>query len=482
MREPKKFDEKFISMTDSVKAVILAAGKGTRMKSSLPKVLHKILGKALVERVIDAALQINNLSEVFVITGHQSESIKEFLNQKYSNESMKTILQEPQLGTGHAVFQAYDSLKDFKGTVLVLCGDTPLLTAQTLQSFVQFHKESKSVLTVMSAVFDNPTNYGRIVRDFANNVEKITEEKDATPEEKEIKEINAGVYCIEWGKIAPAFFELTTNNEQGEYYLTDIVDWSVKKGLKTCGYILENNTEIFGINSRAHLAEATKLLNASTIKKLMDEGVTFISPENTFVSPETQIGHDSIVYPGCVLEGTNSFGENCILGPYTFVEGNVKTENNVKIIESKVSNAFLGENSTVGPFSHIRDGVEIQSDVRVGNFVEIKKSTVNSSTNISHLSYVGDSSLGKNVNIGAGTITANYDPLSKKKSQTILEDNVKIGSNSVLVAPVTIKDGANVAAGSVITKEVPEKSLAIAREKQKNIEKWVEKRLLQLQP
>lgn len=464
-------------MNDSVKAIILAAGKGTRMKSSLPKVLHKISGKALLERVIDSVLEIDNSDEIFVITGHQSESVTDFLNNNYPNKTIKTVLQEPQLGTGHAVFQAYEYLKDFKGTVIVLCGDTPLLTSQTLQNFIEYHNKSQASLTVMSALFDDPTNYGRIVRDELGNLKKIVEEKDANQQEKEIKEINAGVYCIEWEQISPAFFELTTNNEQGEYYLTDIIDWSVKKDLKTCGFILENNKEIFGINSREHLAEASCFLNTLTVKKLMDNGVTFISPENTFVSPETKIGQDSIIYPGCVIEGTNIFGENCIIGPNTFIEGDVKTENNVKIIQSKVSNAHIGENSTIGPFAHLRDKVEINSDVRIGNFVEVKKSTVDSSTNVSHLSYIGDSSIGKNVNIGAGTITANYDPLSKKKSKTIIEDNVKIGSNSVLVAPITIKKSSSVAAGSVITKEVPENSLAIARGKQKNIEKWVEKKL-----
>jgi len=467
-------------MSDSVKAIILAAGKGTRMKSSLPKVLHEISGKALIERVIDSVLEINNLYEIFVITGHQSEAVTNFLNKKYNNESIKTILQEPQLGTGHAVFQAYKDLKDFKGTVLILCGDTPLLTPQTLQSFIEFHKKSESDLTIMSALFDDPTNYGRIIRKNGENIAKIVEEKDANSEEKQIKEINAGVYCIEWEKISPAFFELTTNNEQGEYYLTDIVDWSVKKGLKTCGFILDNNKEIFGINSRQHLAQAADFLNEITIENLMNNGVTFISPKNTFISPETKIGQDSIIYPGCVLEGANLFGESCIIGPNTFIEGNVKTGNNVKIIQSKVSNAYIGNNSTIGPFAHIRDRVEINSDVRIGNFVEVKKSTIDSSTNISHLSYVGDSSVGSNVNIGAGTITANYDPLSKKKSRTIIEDNVKIGSNSVLVAPITIKNSANIAAGSVITKEVPEFSLAISREKQRNVENWVEKRINQI--
>jgi len=468
-------------MSNSVKAVILAAGKGTRMQSSLPKVLHKISGQSLVERVINSVFELNNISQIFVVTGHQSEKVSEFLYGKYHRESIKTVLQEPQLGTGHAVFQAYEDLKDFKGTVIVLCGDTPLLNTSTLQTFIDSHKSSQAALTVMSAVFDNPTNYGRIVRGEDNNIKKIVEEKDANDDEKRIKEINAGVYCLEWDKISPAFFELTTNNEQGEYYLTDIIDWSVKKGFKTCGYVLENNYEIFGINSREHLAEASKILNDLTIKNLMNKGVTFIAPETTVVSPETKIGQDSVVYPNCILEGANLIGENCIIGPNTFVEGNLKTGNNVKIIQSKVSNAYIGENSSVGPFAHLRDRVEINSNVRIGNFVEIKKSFINADTNVSHLSYIGDSTLGSRVNIGAGTITANYDPLSKTKSQTTLEDDVKIGSNSVLIAPIKINKGANVAAGSVITKEVPENALAIAREKQKNMENWVNKRINSLE-
>jgi len=464
-------------MTNSVKAIILAAGKGTRMKSAFPKVMHKIMGKALIERVLNSVLKIDNLFEIIVIAGYQSELVTEFLHTKYHNSIIKTVLQEQQLGTGHAVFQAHDLLKNFKGTVIVLCGDTPLLTAKTLRDFVKYHKNSGSSLTAMSAIFDDPTNYGRIARDKNGCIKKIVEEKDANPQEKEIKEINAGVYCMEWEKIAPAFFELTTNNKQGEYYLTDIVASSVNKGLKTDVFILENKNEIFGINSRQHLAEAANILNKLTLENLMDRGVTFISPENTFVSPETEIGQDSIVYPGCMIEGANIFGENCILGPNTFIGGNVKTGNNVEIIQSKVSNAFIGENSTIGPFAHIRDRVEINSNVRIGNFVEIKKSNINSSTNVSHLSYIGDCEVGGNVNIGAGTITANYNPLTKKKNKTIIEDNVKIGSNSVLVAPVTVKNSANIAAGSVITKEVPEFALGLARIKQTNIENWVHKKL-----
>lgn len=420
-------------MQDSIKAIILAAGKGTRMKSALPKVLHKILGKTIIERVLDSVINLENIAETIVITGYKSDEVAESIK----NLPITTILQEPQLGTGHAVVQAMPSLEDFEGTVLVACGDTPLLTKETLQKFIEHHKASGAALSVMSAIFDDPTNYGRIIRDTDGKIDKIVEEKDATSEQKAVKEINAGVYCLDWKQIAPKFNELTSNNRQGEYYLTDIV----AKGSSV--YTLKNNHEIFGINSQKNLAEAIKILNTKTIENLMEQGVCFVSPETTFVSPETTIGQGSTVYPGCVIEGDNTIGENC----------------------------------TIGPLAHIRGGVNIGSNVRVGNFVEVKKSTINNNTNISHLSYIGDSELGREVNIGAGTITANYNALTKEKSKTLIHDHVKIGSNSVLIAPIVINKGANIAAGSVVTKDVPGYSLAITRSKQQIIEKWVEKKL-----
>jgi bifunctional UDP-N-acetylglucosamine pyrophosphorylase/glucosamine-1-phosphate N-acetyltransferase len=464
---------------NSVKAIILAAGKGTRMKSSTPKVLHGILGKTLLERAVDTVLNISNIAEVFVVVGHQSDKVSEFLNKIYIDKScpVKSVLQEPQLGTGDAVFKVYEELKHFKGTVLILCGDTPLLTPETLSGFIDFHKKSDSALTVMSAMVENPQNYGRIVKDVKGNLKRIVEEKDATQEEKQINEINAGVYCIEWESISPAFFDLTANNKQGEYYLTDIVEWSCQKGLKVEAYTIENDMEILGVNSKSDLALAGYLLNMKTVSKLMENGVTVIDPENTWISPETSIGQDTVIYPGCYIEGKNIIGNNCVLGPSLFIGGGVAAGNNVKIFQSRVSNAVISENSSIGPFAHIRDNVEIKSNVRVGNFVEIKNSVIDESTNVAHLSYVGDSTLGKNVNIGAGTITANYNPLTKEKNRTFIEDGAKIGSNSVLVAPVTIAKDANVAAGSVITKDVPQCSLAITRTPQRIIEGWVEKKL-----
>jgi bifunctional UDP-N-acetylglucosamine pyrophosphorylase/glucosamine-1-phosphate N-acetyltransferase len=468
---------RFENMVDNeIKTIILAAGKGTRMKSTLPKVLHKIFKKTLLQRVIDSVLSMPKADEVYVIVGHQAKEVCEHVNSNYA-DNIKTILQEPQLGTGDAVFKAYEYLKDFQGTVLILCGDTPLIRTQTVSKFIEFHKQSKADLTVMSAIFENPANYGRIVRNDNGLLQKIVEEKDATPQVKAVKEINAGIYCIEWNKISPAFFELTTNNEQGEYYLTDIVDWTVKNNLKAQAYILEDNQEIFGINSRKHLAEATSFLNQRKLNELMDEGVTIIDPLATWISPETSIGSDSIIYPGCYIEGQNQLGADNIIGPNTNISGNVQTSENVKIIHSKISDVQIAENTTIGPFSHIRDGVVIKENVRIGNFVEIKKSEINKNTNVSHLSYIGDAFLGEDVNIGAGTITANYNALTKEKNKTTIENGVKTGSNSVLVAPVKIAERANIAAGSVITKDIPEYALAITRSPLKIMENWVKNKL-----
>lgn len=467
---------------NKIKSVILAAGKGTRMKSAIPKVMHDILGKTLVQRVIDNVLDMKYIDEVYTITGHMSEVVDDFIVKTY-DEKVKTILQMPQLGTGDAVFKVYDYLKDFNGTVLVLCGDTPLLTTQTLEKFYNYHKESNSALTVMSAVVEDPIGYGRIVRSadvFEKSLECIIEEKDASEEVKLINEINAGVYCLEWNKVCQAFFELTTNNEQGEYYLTDIIKWAVNNNLKADAYILEDNYEMFGINSKEHLAQATQILNTKKLTELMQNGVSIISPQTTTVSPETVIDQDTVIYPGCTILGKNKFGQNCQIGPNTFIDGGVDASANVNILQSKLSNVKVEKDCTIGPFAHLRDGVELSCNVRIGNFVEVKKSIINSNTNAAHLTYIGDSELGSKVNIGAGTITANYNALTKEKSKTIIEDNVKIGSNCVLVAPVLIRENANIGAGSVITKDIPKSALALTRGQFRVVEGWVDKILRKL--
>ena len=420
-----------------IKSVILAAGKGTRMKSETPKVLHTIFDKTLVSYVIDAVNKTGLVDENFVIVGHQAERVEEYITKTYKNA--RTVLQSPQLGTGHAVSMVLPFLTDFEGEVIILCGDTPLIKEDTLREFIDSHYLNKSDLTVMSAIFENPTNYGRIVRNTDNTLNSIVEEKDANPEQKAIKEVNAGIYCLNWTKIKAAFGDLKTNNAQGEYYLTDIIKWANSQNLKVNAYTLKNNEEIFGINSKTHLAEATKILNQRIINKHLENGVTIIDPSNTWISPETEIGADTVIYPSCYINGKNKIGKNC----------------------------------KIGPFAHLRGDVILEDNVKIGNFVEVKKSTIKSNTNACHLSYLGDSEIGSGVNIGAGTITANYNPLTKVKSKTVIKDNVKIGSNSVLVAPVTIEEGANVGAVGVITKDVPAWSLAVTRSPLKVLEGWV---------
>lgn len=425
-----------------IKSVILAAGKGTRMKSETSKVLHEIYGKPLLGYVLDAVKNI--ASENFVIVGHHAEDVSTFVEKNYQNA--KTVLQSPQLGTGHAVSMVCPSLENYDGLVVILCGDTPLITEDTIEKFVDFHKKQNSDLTVMSTIFENPTNYGRIIREQDNTLKCIVEEKDATPEQKAVKEVNAGIYCLNWGKIKVAFSQLTSNNAQGEYYLTDIIEWGKKQNLNVNAYILENNEEIYGINSRLNLAEATSILTRRVLHNLMINGVTIVDPASTWISPDTEIGQDTVVYPSTYIEGKNKIGKNC----------------------------------KIGPCAHLRGGVEVFDNVKIGNFVEVKKAVIKSNTNVGHLSYIGDSELGSQVNIGAGTITANYEPLSKVKSKTTLKDNVKIGSNTVLVAPVTVEEGANIGAGSVVTKNVPAWALGLTRSPLKVFENWVRNKLEQL--
>lgn len=421
------------------KAVILAAGKGTRMKSNTPKVLHKIFEKPLLGYVLDNVKNI--VSESFVIVGHHAEEVTNFVEKNY--ELAKTVLQSPQLGTGHAVSMVCPELENFEGQVIILCGDTPLITEDTLKNFIETHNSLKSDLTVMSTIFDNPTNYGRIIRDKDNSLKCIIEEKDATPEEKSVKEVNAGIYCLNWEKIKPAFSQLTSNNAQGEYYLTDIIAWGKQHNLNVNAYILENSDEIYGINSRSNLATATRILNERKLNALMDNGVTIVDPSSTWISEDTEIGSDTIIYPATYIEGKNKIGSNC----------------------------------KIGPCAHLRGDVEIADNCKIGNFVEVKKAKISNNTNVGHLSYIGDSEIGAHVNIGAGTITANYDPITKIKSKTILKDNVKIGSNTVLVAPVKIGEGTNIGAGSVITKNIGEWALGLTRAPLKIIENWVKNKV-----
>lgn len=431
-------------LNKKVKSIVLAAGKGTRMKSEQPKVLHSIFNKTLLSYVVEAGDNTGYIDETYVIVGHEAQKVENFVKANYENA--KCVLQVPQLGTGDAVNKVTPFLKDYDGYVIVLNGDIPLITAETLKNFIEFHDNNHADLTVMSAIFDDPKGLGRIIRDKNNKLLGIVEEKDTTPEQKEVKEINAGAYCINWKTVSPALASLKNNNAQGEYYLTDIVKWAVENHLNAQSYVLKNKEEIFGINSKVQLAEATKLMNKRTVTKLMEEGVQIVDPKSTFISPETTIGADTLILPNVYITGKNTIGKNC----------------------------------KIGPFAHIRDGATIGNNVRIGNFVEVKKSVIKDNTNVSHLSYIGDAELGSKVNIGAGTITANYNPISKVKSKTIIKDGANTGSNSVLVAPVTIEEMASVAAGSVITKNVEAYALAITRTPLKVFSNWVKNKIEQL--
>lgn len=420
----------------NINAVILAAGKGTRMKSDTSKVLHKIFDKTLLGYVLDALNKTGVVDESFVIVGHQAEQVENFVKDNYENAH--TALQMPQLGTGHAVSMVCPQLENFDGEVIILCGDTPLITEKTIKEFIDFHKSKGSDLTVMSAIFDDPTNYGRIVRND-DKLAAIVEEKDASPAQKKIREVNAGIYLLNWQKIKPAFSQLTSNNAQGEYYLTDIISWGVKQGLNVNAYTLDNNEEIFGINSKAHLAEATGMLNKRIINQHLENGVTIVDPNTTWISDDTEIGADTVIYPSVYITGKNVIGNNC----------------------------------KIGPFAHLRGGVELGDNVKIGNFVEVKKSKIASNTNACHLTYIGDSEIGSDVNVGAGTITANYNHFTKTKSKTVINDGASIGSNSVLVAPVEIGEEASIGAGTIVTKNVEGKALAITRAPMRVVENYV---------
>lgn len=426
-------------MTKPIKSIILAAGKGTRMKSQTPKVLHKIFNKELLGYVIDAVNNTGLTQENFIIVGHCANEVENYVKNNFNNAKCK--LQSPQLGTGHAAYQAYEDLKGFDGEVIILCGDTPLITSETLNKFIKTHRENGSALTVMSAIFEDPTNYGRIIRDANGNLNAIVEEKDATPEQKKITEVNTGVYLLDWQKVHEAFLNLDSNNAQNEYYLTDIVKWTIQQGLKAQAYIMENNEESFGINSKKHLAQASKILKDRVLDKLLDEGVTIVDPDTTFISPETEIAPDTIIYPCTYIEGKNKIAANCKIGPY----------------------------------ARLRGDVELGEGVKIGNFVEIKKSKIEGHTNVCHLSYIGDSSLGEHVNIGAGTITANYNHITKEKHKTVVGNNASTGSNSVLVAPVNIGENASIGAGSVISKDVEANALGLTRAPLKIIKDWFDR-------
>lgn len=449
-----------------LRAVILAAGKGTRMRSKLPKVLHKVGGKAMLQHVLDAA-DAAGAAEKIVIVGHGAELVESMVG-----EQGKIVLQAEQLGTGHAVMQTKEALAGFTGTAMILCGDTPLLDGEELKKFYEAHVQSGAAATVLTAFMDNPFGYGRIVRDADGNVQGIVEEKDADAQQKLIKEINTGIYCLECPLMFDVLATLTCDNAQGEYYLTDVLTKLNEAGKKVGGVVTADSDMVMGINSRRQLAEAESVMRVRILNKLMDEGVTVMDPSSTFIEGSVKIGRDTVIYPFTWLEGSTEIGEDCEIGPNVRLT-NVEVGNGTHLQFVYGHDCRVCDEVTAGPYVHLRPDTVIGNKVKIGNFVEVKNSNVGTGTKLPHLTYIGDSDIGSGVNMGCGCITVNYD--GKKKHRTVIEDNVFVGCNTNLVAPVTVKAGCYIGAGSTITKEVPENSLGIARAKQKNIEGWAEK-------
>jgi bifunctional UDP-N-acetylglucosamine pyrophosphorylase/glucosamine-1-phosphate N-acetyltransferase len=457
--------------------VVMAAGKGTRLKSEFPKVLQPLFGKPLLSRVLDAARTSSvSPSQYCVILGHGRDQVIPVLEayQATHGVSIETVVQEPQLGTGHAILQARPALEGFDGDVVILSGDAPLLRTESLESFIAAHHEANNDLTVLSAHLEKPFGYGRVMKD-GPRILRIVEEKDASPEEKTVQSVNTGIYCLNWKKIEPLLDQLSNQNAQGEFYLTDVIGLAVHRGDKVGFASLDDWTESLGVNSRQDLALCHRLLNERTQDRLMSSGVTILAPEMTFIAPEVEIGSDTTLLPGCTMSGDIKIGKRCQIGPYTTLSGSVCIDDDTKVIQSSVRDSTIGSFTTIGPFAQLRDGAHISHHVLIGNFVEIKKTRIDHHTNASHLAYLGDATLGSDVNIGAGTITANYDPIRDIKSQTHIKDGSKIGSNSVLIAPVTVEENSSVAAGSVITRTVSAGDLAIARGRQTEIKGWVAK-------
>lgn len=446
--------------------VVLAAGKGTRMKSGLPKVLHQAAGLPLLEHVLRAADTIEPASTVIVL-GHQADFVREALGIRLG---LRFALQQPQLGTGHALLQAEPALAGASGTVVLLSGDVPLLRPATLRALVARHESTGAAATVLTATVPVPEGYGRIVRDEEGQIARIVEHRDATPDEREIREINSGIYAFDLAPLFEALRGIGSANAQGEYYLPDLVTIYRARGMVVETLTLEDPREILGVNSRKELAEVAAILRAAKNEELMAAGVTIVDPASTFIDPDVTVGADTTIRPGVYLEGRTRVGSGCEIHSgvrvvNSTIEDGVIINNFCVIVDS-----IVRQGARIGPFAHIRPQSEVGESAHIGNFVELKKTTMGRGSKANHLSYLGDATIGEKVNVGAGTITCNYDGTAKHP--TVIEDGAFIGSDTQLVAPVRVGKGAYVAAGSSITEDVPADSLAIARGKQVNKAGW----------
>ncbi|HBF37763.1 MAG TPA: bifunctional UDP-N-acetylglucosamine diphosphorylase/glucosamine-1-phosphate N-acetyltransferase GlmU [Firmicutes bacterium] len=447
----------------AISSIILAAGQGTRMKSKLPKVLHPLLGRPMLQYTVDAAKQVGS-SRTIVVVGFEGQQVIDTLGSE-----LEYVWQKEQKGTGHAVMMARDILSTLAGDLLILYGDTPLLKAETIKALVDAKRGQQAMAAVLTTQLKNPAGFGRIIRDENGNIISIIEDKDATAAQKEFKEVNTGVYCFDIPHLLQALSEITPRNAQGEYYLTDVIKIFVQKGLKVTGFVTDAAEEVMGPNDRIQLANTENFLKQVINQKWMSRGVTIQDPLFTYIGPEVQIGQDTTIFPGTFLMGKTIIGENCTIGPHTRIVDSVIDEQTA-IQFSQIIETHLGPGNNVGPYAYTRPGTVTAANVKIGDFVEIKNSQIGNKTKVPHLSYIGDSQVGAGVNIGCGTITCNYDGVHKYR--TVIQDDAFIGSNTNLVAPVMVGEGATVGAGSTITKEVPAKSLAIARSKQEVRHGW----------
>lgn len=451
---------------ESLAAIVLAAGKGTRMKSGLIKVLHPIAGLPMIAWPVAAAREAGSDPVVLVI-GHQASAVQGVFR---GAPDIRCAMQEEQLGTGHAVACAVDALAGFRGTVLILCGDTPLLRSETLKSMLACHRDNIAAITVLTALMEDPSGYGRVVRDGSGRVTAIVEQKDATPEEREIREVNSGIYCMDSAFLFGSINGISNDNAQGEYYLTDLLAIAVRRGLPCLALPTADADEIMGVNDRVQLASAARILRSRINRDHMLNGVTLIDPEQTYIDHGVTIGADTTIHPGCRIDGGTIIGSGCeIDGAVTISDCRIGVDCHIKAA-SVLESSVLGEDVTIGPMAHLRPGTVLGKKVKIGNFVETKKIVMGDGSKASHLTYLGDAEIGRDVNIGCGTITCNYDGV--KKHRTVIGDDVFIGSDVQLVAPVTVGRNSLVAAGTTVTVDVPPDSLALSRVPQVNKEGW----------
>jgi bifunctional UDP-N-acetylglucosamine pyrophosphorylase/glucosamine-1-phosphate N-acetyltransferase len=458
---------------DHLVAIILAAGHGKRMKSKRPKVLHPVAGRPMIQYVLNLvkALKVNR---VLVVVGHRKEQVESLLEGEIRNRQVEVVVQDSLSGTGHAVMRARPFLADYQGAVMILNGDHPLLRVETASALLKAHRERGAAITMLTAHVENPEGYGRILRGPDSEVAGIVEERDATLQQRRITEINTGVYVAQADSLFRLLEEVKPDNAQGEYYLTDTARLAVQKRLPLLAVTAADSSEALGINSRADLARAERIIRRRTANRLMAEGVTLLDPEATYIDDTVEIGQDTVVYPWTFIEGDSRMGEDCVIFSHVRISDSRLGNGVIVNDDSVIAESVLEDHVSVGPFARLRPGTVVRRGAKIGNFVEVKKSEIGEGSKANHLTYLGDSIIGKDVNIGAGTITCNYD--GTQKFQTIIEDHVFVGSDTQFIAPVKVGRGSIIAAGTTVAQDVPPGSLAIGRARQVNKKGWARRK------